>query len=109
MSPAGRAQGYAAPPPGRPQGYAPTMLRMKRLARSIYGGGVPLRSLFCLVFSLTLALLLSMTLSLNPTRASASSVASSSSLTLQVSAGFGTYFRIGAWVPLYITLHNDGS
>src|SRR5207244_10077035 len=34
--------------------------------------------------------------------------ASSSSPTLQVSAGFGTYFRVGGWVPLYITLHNNG-
>jgi len=29
--------------------------------------------------------------------------------TLQIRAGFGTYFRVGAWVPLYITLHNNGS
>ena len=65
--------------------------------------------LSCLVFGLTLTLLLTMTLSLNPTSASAYSVASSGSPTLQVSAGFGTYFRIGAWVPLYITLHNHGS
>jgi hypothetical protein len=50
-----------------------------------------------------------MTLSLNPGRASAFSVASTNSLTLQVDAGFGTYFRTGAWVPLYITVHNDGS
>src|SRR6266851_8637256 len=101
MSPTGRAQGspHRTPPltpthsqeqvmrvvrqsvlgdhptPGRGQAIAPTMIRMKRLARDVYGGGVPLRSLFCLVFSLTLALLLSMTLSLIPARASAFSMA----------------------------------
>ncbi len=110
MSPTVRAQGeHPVPPQGRPQGYAPTILRMKWLGRTVYGRVIPLRSLSCLVFCLILTLLLTMTLSLNPGRASAFSVASTNSLTLQVDAGFGTYFRTGAWVPLYITVHNDGS
>src|SRR5215469_4946562 len=35
--------------------------------------------------------------------------ASSSSPTMQINAGFGTYFRVGVWVPIQITLHNNGS
>ncbi len=34
--------------------------------------------------------------------------ASSSGPTMQINAGFGAYFRVGAWVPLYITLSNNG-
>ncbi len=34
--------------------------------------------------------------------------ASSSGPTMQINAAFGTYFRMGAWVPLFISLHNDG-
>ncbi len=55
-------------------------------------------------FALFLVVFLILCSSLMPIRVSASS----SSPTLQVSAGFGTYFRVGAWVPLYITLHNNG-
>jgi uncharacterized membrane protein YhaH (DUF805 family) len=62
----------------------------------------------CRVLALFLVVILSIGLSLIPIRASASSIAYSRSPTLQVSAGFGTYFRNGAWVPLYITLHNNG-
>ncbi len=58
-----------------------------------------------IVFALILVTILNIGLLLMPIRVSASS----SSPTLQVSAGFGTYFRVGAWVPLYITLHNNGS
>src|SRR5947209_4071344 len=57
-----------------------------------------------IVFTLILAIILNIGSLFMPTRVSASS----SSPTLQVNAGFGTYFRIGAWVPLYITLHNNG-
>ncbi len=89
-------------PRGRPQG-------KDSISPTVQAQGEHDMPPFCLVFILILALLLTITLSLNPTKASASSVASTSSLTLQVSAGFGTYFRIGAWVPLYITVHNDGS
>ena len=58
-----------------------------------------------IVFALILVTILSIGLLIMPTRVSASS----GSPTLQINAGFGTYFRIGAWVPLYITLHNNGS
>ncbi len=58
-----------------------------------------------IVFALILVTILSVGFLLMPARASASS----SSPTLQINAGFGTYFRIGAWVPLYITLYNNGS
>ena len=58
-----------------------------------------------IVFDLLLVTILSVGFLFMPTRV----FASSSSLTLQINAGFGTYFRIGAWVPLYITLHNNGS
>ena len=34
--------------------------------------------------------------------------ASSSGPTMQINAGFGAYYRLGAWVPLYITLRNNG-
>jgi hypothetical protein len=56
-----------------------------------------------------LVVILTVTLSFMPGSVSASSVAYAGSPTLQVSAGFGTYFRVGAWIPLYITLHNNGS
>ncbi len=62
-------------------------------------------SLPVIVFVLILVTLLNIGLLLMPTRVSASS----SSPTLQINAGFGTYFRIGSWVPLYIILHNNGS
>ena len=55
-------------------------------------------------FALFLVVFLILCSSLMPIRVSASS----SSPTLQIRAGFGTYFRVGAWVPLYITLHNNG-
>ncbi len=58
-----------------------------------------------IVFDLLLVTILSVGFLFKPTRV----FASSSSPTLQINAGFGTYFRIGAWVPLYITLHNNGS
>ncbi len=58
-----------------------------------------------IAFALMLVTILNIGLFLMPTRVHAST----SSLTLQVNAGFGTYFREGAWVPLYITLHNNGS
>src|SRR2546421_2085123 len=51
---------------------------------------------------------LTRTFSFFSTRPSAFSMVPANSPTLQVSAGFGTYFRVGAWVPLYITLHNNG-
>ncbi|HEY6284677.1 MAG TPA: hypothetical protein VIX20_03360 [Ktedonobacteraceae bacterium] len=57
-----------------------------------------------IAFALILVAILNIGLSLMPARV----FASSSSPTLQISAGFGTYFRVGAWVPLYITLHNNG-
>jgi hypothetical protein len=28
---------------------------------------------------------------------------------MQINAGFGAYFRVGTWVPLYISLRNDGA
>ncbi|HWZ19369.1 MAG TPA: hypothetical protein VNW73_11270 [Ktedonobacteraceae bacterium] len=58
-----------------------------------------------IALALIVVTILSTGLLLMPTRVSAST----SSPTLQINAGFGTYFRIGAWVPLYITLHNNGS
>ncbi len=58
-----------------------------------------------IAFALFLFVFLILCFSLMPTRVSASSI----SPTLQIRAGFGTYFRVGAWVPLYITLHNNGS
>jgi hypothetical protein len=61
------------------------------------------------LFVLFLALLLNIGLLLFPISASASSTVPSGSPTLQVNAGFGPYFRNGARVPLYITLHNNGN
>jgi len=58
-----------------------------------------------IVFALILVTILSIGVLLMPTRVSASS----SSPTLQINAGFGTYFRVGTWVPLHITLRNNGS
>jgi len=60
------------------------------------------------VLALFLVVILTIGLSFIPTRASAFSMAPAGSLTMQVNAGFGSYFRSGAWVPLYITLHNNG-
>jgi len=57
------------------------------------------------MFALILVTILSIGVLLMPTRVSASS----SSPTLQINAGFGTYFRVGTWVPLHITLRNNGS
>jgi hypothetical protein len=57
-----------------------------------------------IAFALILVSILNIGLFLLPTKV----YASTSSPTLQVNAGFGTYFRVGAWVPLYITLHNNG-
>ncbi len=56
----------------------------------------------------SLALVLTIAFSLSPASASASSLASSGGLALQVNAGFGAYYRNGSWVPLYITLRNNG-
>src|SRR6266480_5770274 len=58
-----------------------------------------------IMFALILVTILSIGVLLMPTRVSASS----SSPTLQINAGFGTYFRVGTWVPLHITLRNNGS
>src|SRR5215471_11145593 len=55
-------------------------------------------------FALILVTILSIYLVLMPARV----YASSSSPTMQINAGFGTYFRLGAWVPFFITLHNTG-
>jgi hypothetical protein len=44
-----------------------------------------------------------------PGSALASSIANTDAPSLEVHAGFGAYFRDGAWVPLYITLRNDGN
>jgi hypothetical protein len=57
-----------------------------------------------IAFALFLVVFPMLCFSLMPSRVSASS----SSPTLQINAGFGTYFRVGTWVPLYITLHNNG-
>jgi uncharacterized membrane protein YhaH (DUF805 family) len=62
-----------------------------------------------LPLALSLALLLAIIFSLFPSDVSASSMTPSSAPSLQVNAGFGAYFRNGAWVPLYITLRNNGS
>src|SRR5260370_19077822 len=56
----------------------------------------------------SLALVLTLAFSLSPASASAFSLASSGGLALQVNAGFGAYYRNGSWVPLYITLRNNG-
>ncbi len=58
--------------------------------------------------ALSLALVLIIALFLAPASISASSPASSGGPALQVNAGFGAYYRNGTWVPLYITLHNNG-
>ncbi len=77
------------------------------LTNAINNVDVPYSS-WCGVLALVLVVVLTVTLSFFPTSASASSMAYVSSPTLQVNAGFGTYFREGAWIPLYITLHNNG-
>src|SRR5260370_10805511 len=79
---------------------------MKRYLRAVYEGDAPSRRCCrLLVFFLMVVITC---LSFVPGSALASSMAYAGSPTLQVSAGFGTYFRVGAWVPLYITLHNNG-
>ncbi len=80
---------------------------MSRLAKDVYSEGVHWG--LCRVVALLLALLLAIIFSLFPDRALASSMASTGAPTLQVHAGFGAYFRDGAWVPLYITLRNNGN
>jgi uncharacterized membrane protein YhaH (DUF805 family) len=55
-----------------------------------------------------LALVLTIAFSLSPTSISASSGAPPGGLALQVNAGFSSYFRNGTWIPLYITLRNNG-
>ena len=77
---------------------------MNWFAKVVYGRDVPPWS-WCGVFALILVTILNIGLLLMPTKVSASS----SSPTMQINAGFGTYFRVGAWVPLYITLHNNGA
>jgi hypothetical protein len=62
----------------------------------------------CRVVALFLALLLVIIFSLFPGRIAASSIANTGAPSLEVHAGFGSFFRNGAWVPLYITLHNIG-
>jgi uncharacterized membrane protein YhaH (DUF805 family) len=91
-------------PPGRSQGYAPTILR-KNLTYTINRAYDSFWSL-CGVFVLVVIIIV--TLSFFPISALASSMASSSSPTMQINAGFGTYFRAGTWVPFFITLHNTG-
>jgi uncharacterized membrane protein YhaH (DUF805 family) len=57
---------------------------------------------------IALALLLAISFSLVLARAPAYSMAPAGALTLQVNAGFGTYFRSGNWLPFYITVRNSG-
>ncbi len=91
---------------GRGQAIAPTM---DGLSESLcrHSRGAPLWSPFgwFRVVALLLALLLSMVFLLFPR----SALASSGAPTLQVNAGFGANFRDGAWIPLYITLRNNGN
>ncbi len=62
-------------------------------------------SLLFVAFALILITFPIIGLLLMPDRA----FASASGPTMQIDAGFGSYFRTGAWVPLYITLHNNGA
>ncbi len=82
-------------------------LRLMNFAKAACGRGV--HRGVCLAVALLLVLLLAINFSLFPSRALvASSMASTDAPTLQVNAGFGTYFRNAAEVPLYITLRNNG-
>src|SRR5258708_19892405 len=55
------------------------------------------------------ALVLSLTSVLAPSALAKSTVVPASKLTMQVSAGFNTRYRSGSWVPLYVTLYNNGA
>src|SRR5579859_535621 len=68
---------------------------------------VPATSIF-IAKLLALVLTIAIAFFLSPASASASSLVPSGGPTLQVNAGFGAYFRNGSWVPLYITLRNNG-
>jgi hypothetical protein len=66
------------------------------------------RRLAAWLSALPLALALTMAFSLSPSSTSASTRTPEGGLIFQVNAGFGTYYRNGTWVPLYITLSNNG-
>src|SRR5258708_26454243 len=62
-----------------------------------------------LALALVAALILSLTSVLAPSAFAKSTVVPASKLTMQVSAGFNTRYRSGSWVPLYVTLYNNGA
>jgi hypothetical protein len=62
----------------------------------------------CHIVACSLALALAMLLLLPSARASAASPPRTGKLAMQVSAGFGTRFRNGSWIPLTVTLRNNG-
>src|SRR5579859_6744171 len=62
-----------------------------------------------LALALVAALVLSLTSVLAPRAIAKSTVVPASKLTMQVSAGFNTRYRNGSWVPLYVTLYNNGA
>ena len=93
----------------RGQAIAPTMDGLREPLRK-HSRGAPLWSPYCCcwVAGLLVALVISIGF-LFPGSALASSIANTDAPSLEVHAGFGAYFRDGAWVPLYITLRNDGN
>jgi len=55
------------------------------------------------------ALVLSLAGVLAPSTSAKSATLAASKLTMHVSAGFNTRYRSGNWVPLYVTLYNNGA
>lgn len=62
-----------------------------------------------LALALVAALVLSLAGVLAPPTSAKSATLAASKLTMQVSAGFNTRYRNGSWVPLYVTLYNNGA
>src|SRR5215472_6563758 len=62
-----------------------------------------------LVLALVAALTLSLAVVLAPPASAKSAAPATSKLTMHVSAGFNTRYRSGSWVPLYVTLYNNGA
>ncbi len=99
VSPRPRATIKAHPTSTRP----PSPLRIRGVGLRLMPVGRTLAVAFLLALLLVTGFLFF------PASASADSLMPTGAPTLQVNAGFGAYFRNGAWIPLYVTLRNSGS